>query len=131
MTKPLILVVDDDADLLEIVTVKLERAGFGVEITNEAKHMYEKAALLKPDLILLDINMPDVNGTEAIIDMMNHPELRGLKVAFFTNMQYPWPAVSNEEKLASELGAVAYLRKDRDMENLGEKLREILRTTDI
>ncbi len=127
MYKPLILVVDDEADFLEIVSVKLEKFGFRVEITNEADHMYEMALKLKPDLILLDINMPGISGTEAIIDLKSHPELHKLKVAFLTSLPIPWPGARNEEKLAGELGAVAYLRKDKDLENLGDKLIQILK----
>ena len=126
MVKPLILVVDDDVDMLEIVTLKLERAGFRVEVANETEHIYQQAARLKPDLILLDINMPGTNGTEALIDMMSHPELKGLKVAFFTNLQVPWPAALKNENLSRELGAVKFLRKDQDLDNLAERVRELL-----
>lgn len=121
-----ILVVDDEAEFLEIVTAKLERAGFRVEITNEAENMLEKALRLKPDLILLDINMPGTNGTEAIIDIMHNPELQGIKVAFLTSMPIPWPGAKNDENLARELGAVAFLRKDKDMENLADKVKELI-----
>ncbi|MDP1688949.1 MAG: response regulator [bacterium] len=129
MYKPLILVVDDEADILEIITDKLEKAGFRVEITNEAEHMLEKAMALKPDLILLDINMPRISGTEAIIDLKSHPELKKIKVAFLTSLSAPWPGTINEENLAHELGAVAYLRKDKDLENLGSKLIDILKNS--
>lgn len=127
MYKPLILVVDDEADLLEIITEKLEKAGFRVEITNEAEHMLEKAKALKPDLILLDINMPGTSGTEAIIDLKSHPELNKIKVAFLTSLPIPWPGAMNEENLARELGAIAYLRKDKDLENIATKIIDILK----
>ncbi len=62
---PLILAIDDEADFLEIESARLRAAGFAVEIANNVANGYKKAQEILPDLILLDINMPDIKGTEA------------------------------------------------------------------
>lgn len=122
-----ILIVDDEADLLEIASARLEAAGFEVETVDNAKEAFTKAKEFKPDLILLDIRMPGINGTEALLDFKKIEDLKDVKIAFFTNLSIPWPGVTaDNEKVAKELGAVKYLDKSKDMEKLGETVKEIL-----
>ena len=125
--KALILVVDDEPDLLEISKARLEAAGFQVETAIDAETAFIKARKLKPDLVLMDIRMPGINGTEALLDFKNDPELKGIHVAFLTSLAIPWPGVSAEnEKFAKELGAVHFLDKTKDLDNLPELTKKIL-----
>lgn len=124
---PLILIVDDEPDLLEIGRARLTAGGFAVETAENAKLAYEKAHALRPDLILLDMKMPGINGTEALLDLKKDPNLKDIKVAFLTNMVIPWPGVAApNETFAKELGAVRFLDKSKDMEKLAEIVKEIL-----
>ena len=112
---------------MEIGKARLGAAGFAVETAGNAELAFKKARELKPDLILMDIRMPGVNGTEAMLDLKKDPELRDIKLAFLTNMVIPWPGVSSDnEKFAKELGAVKFLDKSKDMEKLAEIVKEIL-----
>ena len=125
--KPLILVVDDEPDLLEISKARLEAAGFVVETAIDAETSFIKARKLKPDLVLMDIRMPGINGTEALLDFKNDPELKGIHVAFLTSLAIPWPGVSVEnDKFAKELGAVTLLDKTKDLDNLAELSKKML-----
>lgn len=125
--KPLILVVDDEPDLLEISKAKLEAAGFTVETAIDAETSFIKAKKAKPDLVLMDIRMPGINGTEALLDYKNDPELKGIPVAFLTSLAIPWPGVSSEnEKFAKELGAITFFDKTKDFDNLAELTRKVL-----
>lgn len=125
--KPLILVVDDEPDLLEISKAKLNAAGFDVETAIDAETSFVKARKLKPDLVLMDIRMPGINGTEALLDFKNDPELKDIHVAFLTNLVVPWPGVATDnEKFAKELGAVTFFDKTKDFDNLAELTKKIL-----
>lgn len=125
--KPLILVVDDEPDLLEISKARLEAAGFDVETAIDAETSFVKARKLKPDLVLMDIRMPGINGTEALLDFKNDPDLKGVHVAFLTSLAIPWPGVSTDnDKFAKELGAVTFLDKSKDLDNLPELTKKIL-----
>lgn len=124
---PLILVIDDEPDLLEISKMRLESAGFKVETAQDAQTGYAKARKLRPDLVLLDIKMPGINGTEALLDFKNDPELKNLHLAFLTNLVIPWPGVGVEnEKFAKDLGAVTLFDKSRDLDNIAELTKRIL-----
>ena len=125
--KPLILVVDDEPDLLEISKTKLEAVGFSVETAIDAETSFVKARKLKPDLVLMDIRMPGINGTEALLDFKNDPELKNIHVAFLTSLAIPWPGVSTEnDKFAKELGAITLLDKSKDFDSLPELTKKIL-----
>ena len=59
-----VLVIDDDDFLLNAIKKKLEMVGYKVTISNNVHDAYFKLHVLKPDMILLDIIMPDINGIE-------------------------------------------------------------------
>jgi len=124
---PIILAIDDEDDFLEIETARLRAAGFIVEIANKVVEGYKKAQEILPDLILLDINMPEIKGTEALLDFINNPATQNLKIAFLTNLTSPWPGIKGDAgQFARELGAVELLNKTKDLENLAERVQEIL-----
>ncbi len=130
---PLILIVDDDPGFLEIVSTKMKRNGFLVAEAHDGKEAIEKAVNLKPDLILMDVNMPNENGTEAVIDILENPETKNIKVAFLTNQSEPWPAFKGKEikgeaaEVAKELGAVDFFNKTDDIDKTTERVKEILK----
>ena len=124
---PLILVIDDATDFLEIISVRLHAAGFEVKTAVDVVAGVEIARHDLPDLVLLDINMPLVNGTEALLDFKKDAALAGLKVAFLTSMTSPWPGVKDKEKFAKEIGAAAFWDKTKDFENIVEEISELLK----
>ena len=63
---PLILLVDDDNNLLQMVKLMLERAGHQVETSNNAADSLERAALIQPDLAIIDVMMPGISGYDMV-----------------------------------------------------------------
>lgn len=61
---PLILIIDDDAELCDLVRTLLVKDGYQVEIANDGQSGLEKVGQLEPDLILLDVMMPNMDGWE-------------------------------------------------------------------
>lgn len=123
---PLILIADDDADFLEIVSTKLKDSGFSVIEAQDGQEAIKKAKASLPDLILMDIKMPYESGTEAVIDLKNNPVAKDLKIIFLTNLDIPWPGIKDEKKLARELGAITFLKKSIGLDELVSKIKEIL-----
>ena len=126
--KPLILVVDDEPDLLEISSARLKASGYDVITAIDAETAYSKARKEHPDLVLLDIRMPGINGTEALLDFRNSADLKDTPVAFLTNLTVPWPGVgADNDKFAKELGAITLLDKSKDLERLPEIVEKLLK----
>src|SRR3954470_22121020 len=64
MNKATILVVDDERDLVELVRYNLERGGYGVVTANDGETAVEAAQRRRPDLVVLDVMMPAIDGLE-------------------------------------------------------------------
>ncbi|OGM95009.1 hypothetical protein A2524_02870 [Candidatus Wolfebacteria bacterium RIFOXYD12_FULL_48_21] len=125
-TTPRIMMVDDDLDLSSIISMKLQAEGFDIKTVNDPEVALETVKTYKPDLLLLDINMPGMNGTEYLIELRDIPEMKNVKVIFFTSMSNPWPVFKDRDALAKELGAVDFMEKGTDLEEVVKKIRQAL-----
>lgn len=84
MQKTRILIVDDDKDITEVVKGALEIEGFSTDIAYDGKQALEKVAKKKPDLIILDIIMPVVDGWEVLLKLKGDPETESIPVILVT-----------------------------------------------
>ena len=120
------MMVDDDLDLSSIISMKLQAEGFDIKTVNDPEVALETVKTYKPDLLLLDINMPGMNGMEYLIELHDIPEMKNIKVIFFTSMGNPWPMFKDRDALAKELGAVDFMEKGTDLEDVVKKIRQVL-----
>ena len=82
-----ILVVDDDPSMTRLTRLRLEATGaYKVFTENRGSHAVEAARECRPDLVLLDIMMPDMLGNDVAEAFHADPELRHIKVVFLTSM---------------------------------------------
>ena len=124
-SKQSILIIDDNKDFLEIFSLKLTRAGFDVVTVNSGQQGIDKARSMKPDLILLDVEMPIMNGVETLQKLKADPITALCKVAFLTNYGDPSKDASwLDEKFAREAGAMDYLKKSEDPDTI---VKEVIR----
>ena len=73
----LVLVVEDDDSLRPLLRRMLEKEGYSVEVATNGKEGIKKAEELKPDLLITDIMMPEMNGIAAIMELKNeHPDIK-------------------------------------------------------
>lgn len=79
-----ILIVDDETDILEFLTYNLKKEGFEVDSANNGYEAINKAKINKPDLILLDVMMPEMDGIETCEKLRKIPELSETIIAFLT-----------------------------------------------
>lgn len=118
-----ILVIDDDLLLLEMYKEKLESEGFQVATAPSAREGLKKAKSAKPDLVLLDILMPTMDGFQALEKLKSDPETKEIPVVFLTNLSREEWSLSK----SAELGAIAYLVKARlRPAEVVQKIREVL-----
>lgn len=125
--QPLILVVDDEADFREIFSAKLGTAGFRVETAENGQAALEKMRNTKPDLVLMDVKMPVMDGASAVLAIKADPALKDVKVAFLTSLGDPRLDMQEiNKKFSAEFGAQGYLKKTDDLDTLAEKVRGFL-----
>jgi CheY-like chemotaxis protein len=107
-TGPKILIMDDDAELLETARQLLEARGFRVILHQESFNRLNAVRLHRPDLVLMDVNMPFVPGDEIVKLLQDDPELKHVPVLLFS---------SNDERMlrlaARECGAAGYVSKSQ------------------
>ncbi len=120
-----ILIADDEADVLSIYKTKLERAGFMVLSASDGTEAVRLAAEKKPDLILMDMKMPVMDGITAQQKIKENPDTQNLKVVFLTAFSDPMkPEV--DERLAKELGTVDFIRKGINLDEFVQKVKGYL-----
>ncbi|HUZ92527.1 MAG TPA: response regulator [Candidatus Paceibacterota bacterium] len=126
--KPLILIVDDEAAFREIFSTKLLSAGYRIEVAESGAEGVKKAKELKPDLVLLDVNMPVMDGATALLQLQDDPETKGIKTVFLTSLGDPREEIKvQNSKFSEQLGAKGYLRKIDDLDTLVEQIESFLK----
>lgn len=104
-----ILLVEDDPMLTELYQTKLEMEGFKVSVANDGDAGVKQATALKPDLILLDIMLPKLNGFEVLKAVKKDASIAGIPVIVLTNLG--GAKADSDKKLALSLGAREFLVK--------------------
>ena len=123
-----ILIVDDNRDFLEIFSMKLGQAGFEITTATSGKEGIEKAKASKPDLLLLDVEMPEMSGVEALAKLKADPNTATLRVVFLTNYgEATKDTTWIDEKFAREAGAMDYIKKSEDLGKVVDEVKRILK----
>lgn len=118
-----ILLVEDDSFIVDIYTTKLKGAGFLVETAQKEEEIFKKLNGCKPDLLLLDIVLPSVDGWVVLEKIKNDENLKNLKVMILSNL-----GQKSEIEKGLALGAVGYLIKSQyTPSQVVDKIQEILK----
>jgi len=121
--KPLILITDDEPNIREIVKTKLEASGFEVRETGNGIEGFKLAKELKPEIMLLDVVMPEMDGIETLFKLKGDEDAKRIKVFLFTGKGDPRAdIVELNRQFARESGAVDFIRKEIDLDELAAKL---------
>jgi len=101
-----ILLVEDDPFLIDIYSKKFKESGFNFEVVQDGEKALKRIEEKKPDLLLLDIVLPGIEGWEIIRRIKNNPLLKDLKIIILSNL-----GQTQEVKKGLRLGAIKYLIK--------------------
>jgi len=101
-----VLLIEDDPFLVDIYITKLKEAGLSVEAAMDGEEGFQKIKEEVPDLILLDIVLPNINGWEFLRKVKRDERLKNLKVIILSNL-----GQKEEVEKGLKLGAVKYLIK--------------------
>lgn len=101
-----ILIVEDDAFFQKFYTTKLTEKGFEIFLAIDGEDALQKITEVKPDLVLLDIIMPKIDGFEVLTVIKENPETRNIPIIVFSSL-----GQEDDIKKAKALGAVDYMYK--------------------
>lgn len=118
-TKPHILLVDDEPNIVKIISRRLAFEGFEVSVAVDGEMALEKAHALKPDLILLDVMLPKISGYEVCRQLKLDPRFKKIPIIMLTAL-----AQQKDEELGFEVGTDAYMRKPFKTQQLLDKIKQ-------
>jgi diguanylate cyclase (GGDEF)-like protein len=117
-----ILVVDDDPDIARFVEVNLRSAGYDVAVASDGEEALEKAGDLRPDLVLLDVMMPRIDGFEVAQRLRKNPQTANTSIIMLTAK-----ALSADKVTGLQSGADDYIIKPFDPIELLARVKGTLR----
>ena len=117
-----ILLVDDEQDILELIKYHLDKEGFVVQIANNGKEALEKAHNFLPDLILLDVMMPQMDGIETCKEIRRDEKLKNTLVALLTARSEDYSQIAGFDS-----GADDYITKPIKPRVLLSRIKALLR----
>ena len=122
MSKKRILVVEDEAELVKAIQIRLEQAGYEAMVAYDGQEGLKKAHKDKPDLIILDLMLPKMDGYW-VCDLLKHDKrYNSIPIIIFTAR-----AQESDIKMGQEVGADAYITKPFEYQVLLDKIKELLK----
>ena len=121
-----ILIVDDDLDSLKLIGLMLQRHGYEVVAANAGNQALAKANSDHPNLIILDVMMPDMDGYEVCRRLRANPETRSIPIIMFTAK-----TLVDDKVAGFEAGADDYLTKPTHPAELASRVKSVLSRTTV
>src|SRR5215468_2718038 len=116
-----ILIVDDDIDSLKLIGLMLQRHGYEVVAANAGNQAITKASSEHPNLIILDVMMPDMDGYEVCRRLRANPDTKAIPIIMFTAK-----TLVDDKVAGFEAGADDYLTKPTHPAELASRVKAIL-----
>ncbi|OQB13411.1 MAG: DNA-binding response regulator MtrA [Candidatus Omnitrophica bacterium ADurb.Bin205] len=121
MAKKRIFVADDQEEVLSLLKDFLTGEGFEVMVSKESKNVLRLIRSFKPNLILLDLLMPDLGGFDVCEILNNEPQTRGIPIIVISGLSAP-----EDIKKSYRLGVVDYLVKPFSLPDMLAKINKAI-----
>lgn len=119
--KKVILVVDDEVSITRMLKEKLESQGYSVVMANDGLSGFNFAHSENPDLILLDLMLPKMDGHKVCALLKGDDRFSNVPIVFLTAR-----AEKEDEELAEEVGADLFITKPINFSELNDKIKELI-----
>lgn len=123
MEKKKILMIDDDLDFTDLLKTKLQETGkYDVQIENHGSLGHHAAKTYKPDLILLDVSIPDMDGPEVAEEIRDDKDIKDTPIVFLTS-------IVNEKEVDSSSGMIGgrrFISKTAPVQKILDSIRSII-----
>jgi DNA-binding response OmpR family regulator len=125
MVQKKILVADDEKDIVDLIAFNLEREGFAVATARNGRQVMDRVRVDKPDLLILDLMMPEVTGEEVCRRIRSDTATVGLPIIILTAKADPVDRI-----IGLEIGADDYITKPFHIRELVARVRAVLRRSE-
>ncbi|MBI3822933.1 MAG: response regulator [Planctomycetes bacterium] len=125
MAKSKILIVEDEASLVEVLSYNLQREGYEVAVAKEGREGLRKAQMQLPDLILLDLMLPGLNGLDICRELRAAPRTAGIAILMLTAK-----GEETDQVVGFAVGADDYVTKPFSVKVLLQRIKVLLRRQD-
>jgi two-component system, OmpR family, phosphate regulon response regulator PhoB len=122
MAKPRVLIIEDERDLLEVLTYNLQREGFEVAVAHDGQEGLRKAQMQLPDMILLDLMLPKLDGLEVCRELKAGERTRTIPILMLTAK-----AEETDQVVGFTMGADDYVTKPFSIKVLVQRIRALQR----
>ncbi|MBI1286883.1 MAG: response regulator [Flavobacteriales bacterium] len=119
---PVILIVDDEEDILEFLEYNLKKEDFEVHVASSGRKAIDIAQRVSPDLIILDVMMPDLDGIETCKELRDLPNMKNTLIAFLTARNEDYSQIAG-----FDAGADDYINKPIKPRVLVSRIKALLR----
>jgi DNA-binding response OmpR family regulator len=119
--QPVVLAADDDEDILELITFRLERSGYTVVQAHDGEEAWNLALAQRPDLAVLDVMMPKLDGFELTRRLRAHDTTKRIPIILLTAR-----AQDSDVQEGFDAGADDYIRKPFSPQELRARVQSIL-----
>jgi two-component system phosphate regulon response regulator PhoB len=122
MAKSKILVIEDEASLVEVLSYNLEREGYEVAVAREGREGLRRAQMLLPDLIILDLMLPGMNGLDICRELRASPRTANVLILMLTAK-----GEETDQVVGFAMGADDYVTKPFSVKVLMQRIKVLLR----
>lgn len=130
MGKKTILLVEDDIDFAEATKLILENRSYDVSVAHDGREGLEKAQTLNPDLIILDVMMPEMDGYEVCAKLKSDPKYRNIPILLLTAVGEAIPATKYTLEMGMKTEADDYISKPVEPVELVERVENLFRISE-
>ncbi len=116
-----VLIVDDEPNIVISVEFLMKREGFAVSVARDGEEALERIRAERPDLVILDVMMPKLNGFEVCETVRADPQLAGIRILMLTAK-----GRETEMRKGISLGADAYIAKPFSTRDLVDRVKSLL-----
>lgn len=121
-----ILLVDDDVEFCEATKLLLESRAYDVVLAHDGKEGLEKVRAEKPDLVILDVMMPEMNGYDVCVVLKADPELKKIPVVLLTAVDQAMFRTTHTQHMGLMTEADDYIAKPVEPEELVKRVEALL-----
>lgn len=116
-----VLIVDDRANIREMFSYILEERGFIAEVAKDGKEAVQKVAQDKPNIIVLDVTMPEMDGLQACKQLRENPDTQDIPIIFLSAQRHVVEVIQDIPGAAIE-----FIEKPCDIEYLFERINSLI-----